>query len=54
MGNALLTDLGSLQSVRAQFPALAQRIHGAALAYLDNAATTQMALPVQEIGRAHV
>ncbi|NMM84957.1 cysteine desulfurase [Rhodococcus sp. SRB_17] len=32
--------------VRSQFPVLAQRIHGAALAYLDNAATTQVPLPV--------
>ena len=30
----------------AQFPVLAQRIHGAALAYLDNAATTQTPLSV--------
>ena len=37
--------------VRAQFPVLAQRIHGAALAYLDNAATTQMPLPVLEAMR---
>lgn len=32
--------------VRSLFPVLAQRIHGAALAYLDNAATTQTPLPV--------
>lgn len=38
------TCLGS--SLRAQFPVLAQRIHGQPLAYLDNAATTQMPLAV--------
>ena len=32
--------------LRDLFPVLQQRIHGAALAYLDNAATTQMPLPV--------
>ncbi|MGQ0699658.1 MAG: SufS family cysteine desulfurase [Panacagrimonas sp.] len=30
-----------LQAIRAQFPILAERIHGKRLAYLDNAATTQ-------------
>ena len=30
-----------LESIRAQFPILAERIHGKRLAYLDNAATTQ-------------
>lgn len=52
MGDSLMIDPHSLATVRAQFPVLAQRIHGAALAYLDNAATTQMALPVQEAMRA--
>ena len=52
MGDAPLTDVGSLETLRAQFPALAQRVHGAPLAYLDNAATTQMALPVQDAMRA--
>ncbi|AOW14420.1 cysteine desulfurase [Hydrogenophaga crassostreae] len=52
MGDTFLTDPGSLEALRAQFPALAQRIHGAPLAYLDNAATTQMALPVQGAMRA--
>jgi cysteine desulfurase/selenocysteine lyase len=52
MGDVFPTDAGSLETVRAQFPVLDQRIHGAALAYLDNAATTQMALPVQEAMRA--
>jgi cysteine desulfurase/selenocysteine lyase len=33
------------------FPLLDQRIHGVALTYLDNAATTQMALPVHEAMR---
>jgi len=40
-----------LSEVRAQFPLLEQRIHGAALAYLDNAATTQMPLSVLDAMR---
>ena len=48
MGDALLTDRLALDTVRSQFPMLAQRIHGVELVYLDNAATTQMALAVQE------
>lgn len=36
-----------LDALRAQFPVLGQRVHGAPLAYLDNAATTQMPLAVQ-------
>ena len=52
MGDALLTDRLALDTVRSQFPVLAQRIHGAELAYLDNAATTQMALAVQDAMRA--
>ena len=52
MVDALLTDLEAMDAVRAQFPVLAQRIHGAELAYLDNAATTQIALPVQDAMRA--
>ena len=52
MGDALLTDRSALETVRSQFPVLAQRIHGAELAYLDNAATTQMALAVQDAMRA--
>src|SRR3990167_6284663 len=36
-----------LERLRAQFPVLAQEINGAALAYLDNAATTQSPLSVQ-------
>ena len=42
--------LGS--SLRAQFPVLAQRIHGQPLAYFDNAATTQMPLAVLDALRA--
>ena len=42
--------LGS--SLRAQFPVLEQRIHGQPLAYLDNAATTQMPLAVLDALRA--
>ena len=52
MGDALWTDRLALDTVRSQFPVLAQRIHGAELAYLDNAATTQMALVVQDAMRA--
>ena len=52
MGDAFLIDPLAPDTVRTQFPVLAQRIHGAELAYLDNAATTQMALPVQDAMRA--
>ena len=52
MGDAFLIDPLEPDAVRAQFPVLAQRIYGAELAYLDNAATTQMAMPVQEAMRA--
>ena len=52
MGDALWTDRLALDTVRSQFPVLAQRIHGAELAYLDNAAITQMALAVQDAMRA--
>ena len=52
MGDAFLTDPLAPDTVRTQFPVLAQRIHGAELAYLDNAATTQMALPVHGAMRA--
>ena len=52
MGDSFLIDPLAPDAVRAQFPALVQRIHGAELAYLDNAATTQMALPVLDAIRA--
>ncbi len=45
-----LGDAG-LQRLRAQFPVLAQTIHGAPLAYLDNAATTQSPASVQDAVR---
>lgn len=45
-------DLGvGLADLRALFPVLEQAVNGAPLAYLDNAATTQMPLPVQEAMR---
>jgi cysteine desulfurase/selenocysteine lyase len=40
-----------LDNLRAQFPVLAQKINGAPLAYLDNAATTQSPLTVQDAQR---
>ena len=40
-----------LERLRAQFPVLAQTINGAPLAYLDNAATTQSPLSVQDAMR---
>ncbi|WP_395702019.1 aminotransferase class V-fold PLP-dependent enzyme [Aquabacterium sp.] len=40
-----------LEPLRAQFPVLAQAVNGAPLAYLDNAATTQTPLPVQDAMR---
>lgn len=40
-----------LDPLRALFPVLAQAINGAPLAYLDNAATTQTPLPVQDAMR---
>ncbi len=52
MGEALQIDRGALEALRADFPILAQPVNGRALAYLDNAATTQMALPVQQAIRA--
>lgn len=52
MGDAFLTHPDTLEIARAQFPVLEQRINGVALAYLDNAATTQMAAPVLEAMQA--
>jgi len=43
-------ELGT--GLRAQFPVLEQRVHGQPLAYLDNAATTQMPLAVLDALRA--
>ena len=37
-----------VEALRTQFPVLAQSIHGQPLAYLDNAATTQTPLAVQQ------
>ena len=37
-----------LDNLRAQFPVLAQKINGAPLAYLDNAATTHMPRQVMQ------
>ena len=41
----------SHEALRALFPVLDQRIHGVALAYLDNAATTQVPTPVLDAMR---
>lgn len=51
MGERHLLSQASLHDVRALFPLLDKRIHGVPLTYLDNAATTQMALPVLEAMR---
>lgn len=47
------TGLGGtgLEDLRRLFPVLGQTINGAPLVYLDNAATTQMPLPVQDAVR---
>lgn len=50
VGHAGLGGAG-LDSLRARFPVLAQEINGAPLAYLDNAATTQSPLSVQDAVR---
>ncbi|QDL38000.1 aminotransferase class V-fold PLP-dependent enzyme [Rhodoferax sediminis] len=42
MSESSILQEGELERLRAQFPVLAQRIHDAPLAYLDNAATTQV------------
>lgn len=44
-------DGAGLEQLRALFPVLAQAANGAPLAYLDNAATTQTPLPVQDAVR---
>ena len=44
-------DVAGLERLRAHFPVLAQEINGAPLAYLDNAATTQSPLSVQDAVR---
>ena len=49
---SIAPDRAALGELRALFPVLAQRIGGAPLAYLDNAATTQTPLPVQDAMRA--
>lgn len=48
----LATGAAGLAEWRALFPILAQPVNGRPLAYLDNAATTQMPLPVQDALRA--
>lgn len=47
----LLHNAGMGAAAAGQFPILAQRIHGQPLAYLDNAATTHMPLPVLDAMR---
>ena len=42
-----------LDRIRQDFPILSERVNGCPLVYLDNAATTQMPLPVLERIRAH-
>ena len=37
-----------VQTVREQFPAVGEQVHGKPLVYLDNAATAQMPRPVME------
>ncbi|HEY8709535.1 MAG TPA: aminotransferase class V-fold PLP-dependent enzyme, partial [Burkholderiaceae bacterium] len=51
MGDMHLPDRAGLGDLRALFPVLAQRVNGVPLAYLDNAATTQMPLPVLDAMR---
>lgn len=43
----------SLEEIRSEFPALARPVRGRPLIYLDNAATTQVPLPVLERVTAH-
>ena len=42
-----------VESIRADFPILRQKVHGKPLVYLDNGASAQKPRAVQ-IGRAHV
>ncbi|MDE2454062.1 MAG: aminotransferase class V-fold PLP-dependent enzyme [Burkholderiales bacterium] len=51
MAELRLANPLDLAAVRAQFPGLNQQVNGMPLAYLDNAATTQMPLAVQEAMR---
>jgi cysteine desulfurase/selenocysteine lyase len=48
MANHFASPTFDLSRVRADFPALDQRVHGRPLVYLDNAATTQKPLAVLE------
>ena len=52
MTDMLVPSPSRLGEWRAQFPVLAQRVNGAPLAYLDNAATTQTPVPVLDAVRA--
>jgi cysteine desulfurase/selenocysteine lyase len=51
MAETQLPTPAGLGPLRALFPVLDQRVNGAPLAYLDNAATTQTPLPVQDAMR---
>ena len=42
-----------IESVRSDFPILGIQANGRPLVYLDNAATMQMPLPVQQIMQYH-
>lgn len=54
-GHATLSNNLDVERVRRDFPALAQKIHGHPLVYLDNAATTQKPLTVLDrIRRSYV
>ena len=51
MSDMGVPNLGRLGELRSLFPVLAQRVNGAPLAYLDNAATTQTPVPVLDAVR---
>ena len=54
-GRATLSNNLDVERVRRDFPALAQKVHGHPLVYLDNAATTQKPLAVLDrIRRSYV